>query len=124
MLKKNKNKTKKTKYRLPTVEEFLQYKPSRTSLEWDINDEGLVEIKVPKFKSRLGKTFCNLIHKDNVFTARMDKIGSLIWKHCDGSKTVKEILEIIEKEFPSEENLDQRLFLFLQQMHALHYINL
>jgi len=121
LLKKNKN---KTKYRLPTVEEFLQYKPNRTSLEWNINNEGLVEIKVPKFKSKLGETFCNFIRKDNVFTARMDKIGSLIWKHCDGSKTVKEILEIIEKEFPSEENLDQRLFLFLQQMYSLHYINL
>jgi hypothetical protein len=35
---------------------------------------------------------------------------------------VKEILEVITKEFPDEKNIDQRLFLFLQQLKALCYI--
>lgn len=37
-------------------------------------------------------------------------------------KTVKEILDVIIKEFPEEKNIDQRLFLFLQQLRALGYI--
>jgi hypothetical protein len=46
----------------------------------------------------------------------------MIWNQCDGTTLVKEILAVITKEFPDEKNLDQRLFLFLQQLRALSYI--
>jgi len=114
----------KQKHRLPTVEEILQYRPKRVDYEWSTNTEGLVEIKVPKFKSNFGKSFCKVIKKENTFTANMDKIGSIIWKNADGRNSVKDILEMLKKEFPNEENMDQRLFLFLQQMYNLCYIDL
>lgn len=120
MLRKNKPK----KQRLPTIDEFLMFIPKQAELEWSTNKEGLVEIKMPKFNSNFGKSFCKVIKKDNNFTANMDKFGSLVWKNCDGRKTVKEILKLMKKEFPKEENLDQRLILFLQQMNSLNYINL
>ena len=120
MLRKNKPK----KHRLPTIDEFLRFKPIRTDLEWSTNEKGLVEIKTPKFKSNFGKSFCKVIKKDNSFTANMDKLGSLVWQNCNGNKTVKQILDLLKKEFPKEENLDQRLILFLQQMYSLKYINL
>lgn len=120
MLRKNKPK----KRRLPTVDEFLMFIPKRAELEWSTNKEGLVEIKTPKFNSRFGKSFCKVIKKDNTFTANMDKLGSLVWKNCDGRKSGGEILKLLEKEFPKEENLTQRLILFIQQMHSLNYINL
>ena len=112
----------KEKYRPPTADEFLQFRPQWLDFEWFTDEEGLIKLKVPKFKSNFGKSFCKLIRKDNTFTANMDKIGTLIWKNCDGKNTVKQILETIKKEFPKEENIDQRLFLFLQQMRSLHYI--
>ncbi|KYK33603.1 MAG: pyrroloquinoline quinone biosynthesis protein PqqD [Thermoplasmatales archaeon SG8-52-3] len=120
MLRKNKPK----KRRLPTIDEFLKYIPKRADLEWSTNQEGLVEIKMEKFSSNFGKSFLKVIKKENYFTANMDKYGSLVWKNSDGKKTVKEILKIMEKEFPKQENLDQRLILFLQQMNSLRYINL
>ena len=120
MLRKNKPK----KPRLPTIDEFLLFIPKRAELEWSTNKEGFVEIKTPKFKSNIGKSFCKVIKKENYFSANMDKLGSLVWKNCDGKKNVKEILKILEKEFQKEENLDQRLILFLQQMNSLRYINL
>ena len=119
MLKKNKPK----KRHLPTIDEFLLFIPKKAELDWSINNKGLVEIKTPKFKSNFGKSFCKVIKKDNTFTANMDKLGSLVWKNCDGRNTVREILELMKKEFPKEENLDQRLILFLQQMYSLRYIN-
>jgi len=118
----NKQKKNKKRYHLPTVDEMLQLKPKRADFEWSTNKEGLVEIKVPKFQSSFGKSFCNIIKKDSMFTANMDKIGSIVWKKSDGVTMVKEILEILKKEFPKEENMDQRLFLFLQQMGNLGYI--
>jgi hypothetical protein len=116
--------TKKQKHRPPTVEEMLQFRPRRVDFEWTTKTDGLVQIKVPKFTSKFGKSFCNIIKKDNSFTANMDKIGSVVWKNCNGKNSVKEILDILKKEFPKEENIDNRLYLFLQQMHSLHYIML
>ncbi len=118
-----KNKEKQEKYRLPTIEEFLQYRPRRLDFDWSTNAEGLVEMTVPKFKGNLGKSFCKVIRKENMFTANMDRLGSLVWKNCDGKRTVGQILEIVKKEFPEEKNTDQRLFSFIQQMGSLNYID-
>ena len=112
----------KEKYRPPTADEFLQFRPKRLDFEWHTNEKDLVSLKVPKFKSNFGKSFCKLIRKEDTFPANLDKLGSIVWKNCDGKNTVKQILEIIKKEFPKEENIDQRFFLFLQQMRSLHYI--
>ncbi|VVB61980.1 Coenzyme PQQ synthesis protein D [uncultured archaeon] len=87
-----------------------------------MTDDGLVVITVPKFTSNVGKSFCKVLKRDNTFQANLDKLGSSIWKQCEGTKSVKEILEVITKEFPDEKNIDQRLFLFLQQLRALCYI--
>ena len=106
-----------------TVDEFLQFRPQRLDFEWETNEEDLVRIKVPKFKSNFGKSFCKLIKKENTFIANLDKLGTIVWKNCDGKNTVKRILEIIKKEFPKEKDIDQRFFLFLQQMKNLKYIN-
>ena len=105
-----------------TVEEFLYYKPRRADFEWSTNLKGLVEIKVPKFRGNFGKSFCKIIRKGSTFTANMDKVGSLIWKNCDVGNTVRQILELVKKEFPDEKDIDQRLFLFIRQMGSLGYI--
>jgi len=82
----------------------------------------LVTIAVPKFTSNVGKSFCKILRKDNIFTANLDPLGSSVWKQCDGTKTVKEILDVVTKEFPDQKNIDQRLFLYLQQLKALNDI--
>ena len=115
-------KRNKQKPRLPTLEEMLQFRPARGEFPWELTEEGLVRITVPKFESSFGKSFCQFIRKGDTFTANLDKIGSAVWKHCDGRRTVKEILAILKKEFPKEQNIDQRLFLFLQQMGQLNYL--
>lgn len=116
-------KNKKPKKRmLPTVEQFLRFKPKRIDIKWKINSDGLVKIKIPKFQSNLGKYFCSVIRKDQNFTANMDKIGSIVWVNCDGIKTVEDILKIVKKKYPKEENIDQRLFLFIQQLENLKYL--
>ena len=78
---------------------------------------------VPKFKGNLGKSFCKVIRKENMFTANMDRLGSIVWKNCDGKRTVGQLLEIVKKEFPEEKNMDQRLFSFIQQIGSLNYID-
>jgi len=108
--------------RIPTIEEFNIYKPIRLDFTWEIKEDGIVVIKVPKFNSKYGKSFCKIIKKENSFSANLDRLGSSVWKYCDGTNSVKKILDNLLKEFPEEKNIDQRLYVFLQQMKNLHYI--
>ncbi len=115
-------KNEKKEIHKPTVDEFLQFRPVRADYEWSTDQQGLVQIRVPKFDSQIGKRFCHLLRKENMFTANMDELGSAVWKRCDGNTSVADILEALKKEFDDTENLDQRLFLFLQQMRQLRYL--
>jgi coenzyme PQQ synthesis protein D (PqqD) len=115
-------KDKEKKDPRPTAEEFLQFTPIRSDFEWYSDENNLVHIKVPKFTSNIGKKFCSLLRKEQLITADMDVIGSLIWKRCDGKTTVALILKELEKEFPDQKEIDQRLFLFIQQMGQLGYL--
>ena len=115
-------KNKQPQPRLPTVDEFLEFIPRRLDFEWKTKEDGLVTMKVPKFTSNFGKYFCKIIKKDNMFDANLDKLGSIVWKNSDGLNTVKQILEILKTEFPDEKNIDQRLFVYLQQMKNLGYL--
>ena len=114
---KNKNKS-----RLPTEEEFALYVPNRINVEWKEDKDGLVTLIVPKFDGKVGKSFLKIIRKDNIFSANMDKLGSLVWKSCDGKNNVGDILKIVKKKFPKEKNINNRLYLFLQQLQNLNYI--
>ncbi len=106
----------------PTVKDFLSFIPIRVGYEWSTDDDGIVHIIVPKFHGKWGKRWCKLLRRKETFTADMDKMGSIVWMHCDGKNTVEDILVVLKKEYGDEEDLDQRLFLFLQQMKNLNYL--
>jgi len=106
-----------------TIEEFMRLRPKRNDFEWFITEEKLVEIKVPKFKNIIGKKLCRLIRRPDVMTGKLNKIGSFVWQKCDGRNTIKDILYELGKEFPKEENLDQRLPVFIYQLISLEYIS-
>ena len=115
------NKTRE-KPRPLTVEDMLSFIPEKAEYEWETDEQGLVHIKVPKFEGKLGTTLCRVLQKDEMFTANLDVVGSFVWKQCDGRTSVKEILDRLQKKFPDEEHIDQRLFLFLRQMRQLRYL--
>ena len=106
----------------PTAEEFLTFIPVRVDYEWTVDDAGLVHITVPKFQSKWGKKMCRVLRRTETFTADMDRLGSIVWLHCDGKHSVKDILEELRKEYTDENELDLRLFFFLQQMKNLNYL--
>lgn len=102
-------------------DEFLELKPKRRDFRW-IEEDGKIRIIVPKFRSRIGRSFCRLLGKEENFTANLDEKGSIIWKLCDGRHTVRKILEELQQRYPEEKDLDQRLFLYLYNLKKLGYI--
>jgi len=107
---------------MPTIDEFLSFIPLRVGYEWTVDDEGFVHITVPKFQGKWGTRLCRVLRRTQTFTADMDRLGSIVWLQCNGKNTVKDILEEVKKEYTDENELDQRLFLFLQQMKNLNYL--
>jgi len=105
-----------------SLEEFLEIKPKRRDFRW-IEEEEKVRIIVPKFKSSIGKKFCRLLKRDVNFTVNLDRIGSEVWKMCDGEKKVNEILKHLERKFPQEKQLKERLFCYLYTLKRLNYID-
>jgi hypothetical protein len=102
----------------------MALRPHRCEFEWFVDNDQKVVIKVPKFQREIGKRICKLMKKDETFNARLDEIGSMVWQYIDGQRSVKDVLESLEKAFPGQKNIDRRLILFLQQMHHLNYLNL
>jgi hypothetical protein len=104
--------------------DVLQLKPVRRDLRWETSEDGCIVLIVPKFRSKVGKRFCRLLGKKETFSAHLDKIGSLVWKECNGDKTVGEILEALKKELPNEKDLDKRLVYFIYKMRDLGYLSI
>ena len=92
--------------------------------EW-FEEEGLVRIKIPKFRSKAGKWLCDVFKKPDYFTVNLDEIGSLVWKKCDGEKNVKQILkemkEIMGERF-EKEDMKRRCYLFLHMLKRRGFI--
>lgn len=68
--------------------------------EWEEND--IIKVMMPRFKSRIGKRFCKLLKKKGTYKIKLDKRGSEAWKLCDGKKTVKNIADELKEKFGEE----------------------
>ena len=72
---------------------------------------------LPRFgASRIGKLIERLTNSKPL-KIRLDKVGTFMWKLCDGNHTVKVIGEKMQQTFGDEiEPVYDRLALFFQQM--------
>ena len=87
------------------------------SYEWE--EKGKVIVKVPRFRSRLGRRFCRLIKKKQTYDVNLDKLGSEAWKMCDGKRTVREIARALKEKFGDEIHpVHERLGEFLNIMES------
>ncbi len=70
---------------------------------WHINDEGMVEIDMENkgFYHFLAQKFFN---KPRISHIALDKYGSVVWQSINGKNTIRDIIEIMKKEFPTEKD--------------------
>lgn len=93
--------------------ENLLAKVPHLTCEWE-QAEGLVAIKAPRFKSRLGRAFCRLIGVSPTFYVRLrDPLARAAFQLIDGRRTVGEIAAAWADRFPKEVQPRERLVEFL-----------
>lgn len=94
------------------------------NIKWEKKEDGLIVLLKPKFKHPFFKKHVLPRMKKPYFKIKLDAVGSFVWEHCDGKKTVKEVAQRLKDEFgESAEPLYDRLALFLQSLEKNRFIS-
>lgn len=92
MFKKNKNKE----------ENYLDYVPKKSNkIHWEEKEDGLIQIIIYR-DSLFERIVRKLFFTPDKYRVDLDEMGSFIWKHIDGKKTLQDIAELIKDEFGDE----------------------
>lgn len=86
----------------------------KKGIKWKEKD-GRVVVKVPKFRSALGRDICLLLGVSQTFDLHLDELGTFVWKCITEKKRVCEIANEIEKKFGEKaEPVLHRLVKFIE----------
>jgi len=87
-----------------------------------INEDGLVDVLVPRFKSKFMQRFIPR-GRSPYIRANLDEIGSKVWLLIDGKKKVGDIAIILKEELKEKvEPVYDRLYLFMNQLYQNGFI--
>jgi len=100
-----------------TIEVNLWELTPLRNAKWETTEEGKVVVLVPKFKNPfLVKWVLPYLAKP-FFRIKLDDIGSLIWKQCDGATSLSTIAELLKQTFgDAVEPVDARINKFLNHL--------
>ena len=101
---------------------LLDLKPVR-SCEWE-GDGECVSLVIPRFRFPLLRKWLLPRLKNPYYRVKLDVIGTLVWKACDGKTTVREIAERLRSHFGERvEPVYDRLSFFLSQLERGGFIS-
>ena len=97
---------------------LLALTPERRA-DWEAGADGRVVIRIPKFRGRLGRWIVPRLRRP-YFNIRLDALGSVVWRLCDGQTAVSTIAERLGTELGPEagepEALLGRIAAFLRHL--------
>jgi hypothetical protein len=89
----------------------------------EVNDDGIVTLFAPRFKSRILRRWLLPRLKRPFFRVELDDVGSALWLLCDGNRNVKEIARGMRERFAERiEPCYERMGLFFQQLEGARFI--
>ena len=95
--------------------DFATVQPRRL-LEWREEDGRCVLLRPRLGTSRLGRWVAGL-GGDPDYRIRLDEIGTLVWRACDGHTSLADIVRRMREQFGERvEPADQRLSQFMRRM--------
>jgi hypothetical protein len=92
---------------------------------WEISENGNVVVIIPKFQNELLVKWLLPRLKYPHVRAKLDKMGSFVWKQCDGRTTVAQIADRMRAEFEeSAGSVEDRIRTFLLMLEKSELVNL
>lgn len=109
---------------MPVDPRFLRCRFQR-KLDWSEVDEQTVIVYRPRFgESHFGRWLASTL-KLSDYRIRLDSIGSLVWKRCDGATIASSIVEEMRHQFGGRvEPAEDRLYDFVIQMRKAGMIEI
>lgn len=105
-------------------ENLLDYSP-RPAVHFEIDEEGLVTLKVAKFTSRWLQRYLLPRLKQPDIAIHLDTFGSWVWRRLDGQASVRDIGRALESEFgEGVQPVYARLGLFINSLAQRNYVTL
>lgn len=96
----------------------------RRALEWREEDGRCVLLRLKLGRSRLGRWLAARF-ADPYYRIRLDEVGSLVWRNCDGETDLAAIAARMRQAFGSRiEPAEERLSTFVHQMAKAKLIEL
>ncbi len=93
--------------------------------KYDVDSEGIVTIRVPRFKYAWMATRFVPKWKNPDILTRLDSFGSFVWQQIDGVRTVADIADALNARFGEEINpVYERLSTFIHQLLRRGFITL
>jgi len=87
-------------------------------------EKGKVVVLVPEPKSKFVEWFVPKKNDTNM-RVKLDILGSFVWDSCDGTMTVKDIVDKMKQEYGVfAESVDVRVSRYIQQLHAQKIIDI
>ncbi len=99
-------------------EQAMGARPVRNpSLPWKVNDEGNVVVTLPRRGDLAGKALGWLFMVPEQKPIELDELGSVVWHHCDGQYTVREIVEVLAAKYKlNRQEVDLTLTEYLRML--------
>jgi len=92
---------------------------------WETAENGNVVVLIPKFQHELLVKWLLPRFKYPHVRVKLDKLGSFVWKQCDGRTTVAEMADRMRAEFQeSAESAEDRIRTFLLMLEKSELVNL
>jgi hypothetical protein len=103
---------------------LLELKPAQR-VGWEPGENGNVVVLIPKFQNELLVRWLLPHFKYPHVRVKLDKLGSFVWKQCDGRTTVAEIAARMRTEFEeSASSAEERIRTFLLMLEKSELVNL
>ena len=87
------------------------------------NDEGLAAIIVLRFNKPWMAKLLLPKNKKNEINLQLDANGTAVWKEIDGTKTVRDIIRSLAEIGKRQEQFDDRVVLFIQNLYQSGFIS-
>ena len=101
---------------------LLDTVPVHASHVWtEVGEDGCLTLAYNRFpKPWMAKVFARWY--DPVIHVPLEQFGSEIWQLIDGKRTAEEVIRQVSLSHPDEENLPQRIALYLSKLHQDGFI--
>lgn len=83
-----------------TREQALAARPFRNpTLEWTEREDGDVEVILPRRRDLTGRALGWFMMIPEKRAVTLDLVGGFVWKNCDGTRSVTELVDLMAEEF-------------------------